>query len=39
MAHVAPEIISGGDAQRRQAELIFEALAANEPQPAPARRR
>jgi AcrR family transcriptional regulator len=39
MAHVAPEVISGGDAQRRQAELIFDALAANEPQAAPARRR
>ena len=40
MAHVAPEVISGGDGdRRRQAGLVFDALAANEPQAAPARRR
>jgi AcrR family transcriptional regulator len=31
MAHVAPEVINGGDARRRQADLMFDALAANEP--------
>ena len=31
MAHVAPEVISGEDARRRQADLMFDALAANEP--------
>jgi AcrR family transcriptional regulator len=31
MAHVAPEVINGGDAKRRQAALVFDALAATEP--------
>ena len=31
IAHVAPEVIIGGDAQRRQAALVFDALAAIPP--------
>jgi len=31
MAHVAPEVIGGADARRRQADLMFDALAAYEP--------
>jgi len=39
MAHAAPEVISGGADQRRQAGLVFDALAAHEPQAAPPRPR
>jgi AcrR family transcriptional regulator len=39
IAHVAPEVNGGADAQRRRVGIVFDALAALEPQSAPAPRK